>query len=258
LAEIVPADQLHDLLWKPASPHMARSRNDPRITRGDIARRRNPLVEITMKTEKLERDPVTGAYPGAIGGSLQLTGPEMAEVRKAMLESERPLHISELAQKVGLAGGQKVGALANFIERNSAEFAMIFEERGPSITGRKQPGSLFRGWAATDKLCQAGQPCSGRKERERKTDKADAGTPWTVQAGTGADQKILRWAPFVSGDTGRSDLRFAGRWPGDVLRMAAGSQAAAGHDLRDVRSRGDPSDERFVAITAPDGGQGQA
>src|SRR5262249_10780434 len=47
LAEIVPPDQVQDLLWKPASKDMARSRNDPRITKGERVRHRTPLVEIT-------------------------------------------------------------------------------------------------------------------------------------------------------------------------------------------------------------------
>jgi hypothetical protein len=46
LAEIVPPDQLHDLLWKPASPGMSHSRNDPRRTRGGLVRTRRPLIEV--------------------------------------------------------------------------------------------------------------------------------------------------------------------------------------------------------------------
>jgi hypothetical protein len=46
LSELVPQDQLARMRFKPASPDMARSRNDPRFTRGGIQRRRQPLVEI--------------------------------------------------------------------------------------------------------------------------------------------------------------------------------------------------------------------
>ena len=46
LAELVDPSELRDLRWKPASPLMALSRNDPRITKSGYVRTRRPLVEI--------------------------------------------------------------------------------------------------------------------------------------------------------------------------------------------------------------------
>jgi hypothetical protein len=46
LSELLTAEDEVAMRFKPASPDMARSRTDPRITRGGIQRRRQPLVEI--------------------------------------------------------------------------------------------------------------------------------------------------------------------------------------------------------------------
>jgi hypothetical protein len=46
LAELVPAEQLAELRFKPACRHMQTRRNNPQLTRGGLAHHRNPLVEL--------------------------------------------------------------------------------------------------------------------------------------------------------------------------------------------------------------------
>jgi hypothetical protein len=47
LSNILSGEDLRTATWKPASPYMGRSRNDPRIVKGGVQRIRRPLVEMT-------------------------------------------------------------------------------------------------------------------------------------------------------------------------------------------------------------------
>lgn len=94
----------------------------------------------------------TGSYAGSLASQMGLSGEEMAKIRKAIVDSPVPLHITEIAARaeISLLNPMKQQALASYVERASAEFEMVFEP--VTRAGRVTHANAFTGFRATAKL----------------------------------------------------------------------------------------------------------
>ena len=104
-----------------------------------------------MKTPKLERG-IDGRYPGSLASQMDLSGEEMERIRRAVIESPVPLHVTQIAAlaEIPLLNPMKQQALATYVERSTAEFEMVFEP--VTRHGRVTAANAFTGFRATAKL----------------------------------------------------------------------------------------------------------
>jgi hypothetical protein len=120
---------------------------------------RIPLSAEAAKIGKTPRYPAKdegGNYVGSIGQQYALSEVERERVRKVLAEAEGTMLLSQLADQVDMKlkfCGPRLSSLERYLaELEPVEVEKVFEERGPTVTGRARGGRAFKGYRGTAKL----------------------------------------------------------------------------------------------------------